>query len=59
MTTLAVRADQAVAPASAVRGFLNDVIWDQPMPETLPLEFLWLYFVLPALLIAPATVLTA
>ena len=48
-----------VAPAaSAVRGFLNDVIWHQPMPETLPTEFLWLYFVLPALLIAPATTLT-
>ena len=47
-----------VSPAaSAVRAFLNDVIWHEPRPDTLPFEFLWLYFVLPALLIGPATLL--
>ena len=47
-----------VSPAaSSIRAFLNDVIWHQPMPDTLPSEFLWLYFALPALLIGPATLL--
>ena len=48
----------SVSPAaSAVRSFLNDALWHQPMPETLPSEFLWLYFALPGFLIAPATLL--
>ena len=44
-------------PASDIRSFLNAVIWDEPRLEMLPFQFLWLYFVLPALLIGPATML--
>ena len=47
-----------VSPAaSSIRAFLNDVIWNQPMPDTLPSDFLWLYFALPAALIGPTTML--
>ena len=42
---------------SSIRGFLNDVIWHTPEFDELPYEFRWRYFVLPALLIGPATLL--
>ena len=48
----------AVAPATAsLRAFVNDLIWHTPDASTLPFEFLFMYFALPALLIGPATLL--
>jgi predicted membrane-bound spermidine synthase len=47
-----------IAPAvGAVRSFLNDAIWHTAPWDTLPYEFLWMYFVLPALLLGPTTLL--
>jgi spermidine synthase len=46
-----------IEAAGAIRGFLDDVTWHSPAWDRLPGGFLRLYFVLPALLIAPATFL--
>jgi len=45
------------AAAGEIRGFVNDVIWSAPTWHRLPGDAFRLYFGLPALLIAPATLL--
>jgi predicted membrane-bound spermidine synthase len=45
------------AATGQIRQFVNNAIWHQATWDRLPGTFLWLYFGLPAVLIAPATFL--